>query len=488
MKWPIPRKAALPLVAGLLLCAPDALPGEPGPPDVSLLEATVEATVPGERGPPAGPAATGSSWKTLHAGMGDTQEPEAVDASERSPGERLTVFLLTVGQGDAIWERFSHNAIWIRDEESGWEAAFNWGVFDFDQVDFIPRLIRGTMLYRMAPWDPTAYLEETRREDRAAWLQELALTPEQKWDLLTYVQWNARPENTYYRYDYYRDNCSTRVRDALDRVLGGRIQAVTEADTTTHTYRWHTRRLLGNAPWAYLGIQTVLGPAADRPLTEWEEAFLPLRLMESMRRVRVPDGNGGLRPLVAEERQLLNSTRPPVPSRPPNALPWFLLVGVLWGGAILGLSWKGSRLGFPGRLALAVLAGGWALVAALAGTLLLGAWLFTDHSFWYRNLNLLQVNPLFLPSVLAFVLFLFRGTYPRWARMIAVLLGMIAGVGLLVYIFPMASQANGEILALTLPLNGALALGSVWLHSRPPVSHPTPSSHEKEPRSGGGKG
>jgi hypothetical protein len=223
-------------------------------------------------------------------------------------------------------------------------------------------------------------------------------------------------------------------------------------------------------------------------LTEWEEAFLPLRLMESIRRVQVPDGDGGLRPLVEEERQLLNTTRPPVPSRPPNALPWFLLAGVLWGGAILALSWKGSRLGFPGRLALAALAGGWALVAALAGTLLLGAWLFTDHSFWYRNLNLLQLNPLFLPAFLAFVLFLFRGTYPRWARQVAVLLGTIAGVGLLMHILPVAGQANGEILALTLPLNGALALGSVWLHSGRAVSHPTPSTHEKEQRSGGGKG
>jgi hypothetical protein len=128
------------------------------------------------------------------------------------------------------------------------------------------------------------------------------------------------------------------------------------------------------------------------------------------------------------------------------------------------------------------------LVATLAGTLLLGAWLFTDHSFWYRNLNLLQVNPLFLPLCLAFILFLFRGTYPRWAPQVAVLLGTIASVGLLMHILPVAGQANGEILALTLPLNGALALGSVRLHSGRPASHRTPPSHEKEPRRGSGKG
>lgn len=396
----------------------------------------------------------------LHSGVPETQDSAG---GQSQPGASLTVYLLTIGQGDAIWERFSHNAIWIRDEATGREAAYNWGIFSFDQVGFIPRLIRGTMLYKMAPYSPADYLEQTRWEDREAWIQELALTPQQKWDLLTFVEWNAQPENMNYRYDYYRDNCSTRVRDALDRVLEGRIRASAEATTTDHTYRWHTRRLLKDAPAAYLGIQTVLGPSADEPLTAWEEAFLPIRLMEEIREVQVPDGEGGTRPLVMREARLLETTRPPEPQAPPFAFPWFLLVGVLWGGAILGLSRGGSRLGFGGRLALAALAGGWALVAAIGGTLLLGAWLFTDHFFWYRNLNLLQMNPLFFPLSAAYLLFLFRGSFPRWARDMAAALGVIAAVGLVVTVLPGIRQANGEILALTVPLNAALVLGSFRL-------------------------
>jgi hypothetical protein len=463
-RYPIPPLGTFPLVAALLLSVPDALPGGQWPTAASPLETTAR----GDRSSTEDPREPDPRRAEGPEGPADIEgvpEPQATPPPQPHPGERLSVYLMTVGQGEAIWERFSHNAIWIRDQESGWEAAFNWGIFNFDQVDFIPRLIRGTMLYRMAPYDPQAFLEENRRENRAVWVQELALTPEEKWDLLTFVEWNAQPENMYYRYDYYRDNCSTRVRDALDRVLGGRIRVVAEADTTAHTYRWHTRRLLRDDPLVYLGIQTVLGPAADRPLTEWEEAFLPLRLMDLVRDIEVPDGTGGMRPLVVEERQLLGTTRPPVPAEPPFALPWFLLAGLLLGAGILALSRKGTDLAFLGRLALWALAGGWSLVAGLAGTLILGAWLFTDHSFWYWNLNLLQVNPLFFPLFLAFLLFLLRGVYPRWARDTAAGLGVMAGLGLLASLLPVTGQANGEILALTLPLNGALALGSFWLHT-----------------------
>lgn len=379
------------------------------------------------------------------------------------PGESLRVSLLTIGPGDAVWEKFSHNAILIQDVLGGWARAYNWGIFDFGQVDFIPRLIRGTMLYEMAPMDAEGALEEYRRTNRAVWLQELALTPQQRAELFTFVEWNARPENRDYRYDYYRDNCSTRVRDALDRVLGGSIRRVAQTDTTTHTYRWHTRRLLQTVPAAYLGIQTVLGAAADRPLTGWEEMFLPIRLMEQIREIPVPDGKGGTRSLVLRQRQLLESTRPSIPTAPPFAYPWFLLVGLLWGGGLLFLGRRGRAMGLGGRLALAALGGGWSLVASGAGTLLLGAWLFTDHVFWYRNLNLLQVNPFFLLLVPAFILHLFKRRFPRWGRDLAVVLAVVSGVGLLIWVLPGLGQENGEILALTVPLNGALAMAAVWL-------------------------
>jgi hypothetical protein len=120
-------------------------------------------------------------------------------------------------------------------------------------------------------------------------------------------------------------------------------------------------------------------------------------------------------------------------------------------------------------------------VAALCGVLLLGAWLFTDHVFWYRNLNLLQVNPLFLVLLPPFALYLFKGRFPQWGRDLAVALAMVAAVGLLVWAVPGIGQQNGEILALTFPVNLALGLSAVWLVQGPKVPAP---GKEEDSRSG----
>ncbi len=422
------------------------------PPRVA--DASAREAVPATASPrrPLGPGrdtapATASPLRPLGPGQ------DAAPATPPVQGASLRVFLLTIGRGGAVWERFGHNAIWIQDEASGQGAAYNWGIFDFDQLGFIPRLVRGTMLYSMRPYDPYHTLEDAQRADRRVWLQELALTPAQKWELLTFVQWNALPENRDYRYDYYRDNCSTRVRDALDRVLGGSIRAASEATSTSRSYRWHTRRLLRDVPLAYLGIQVVLGPRADRPLSAWEEMFLPTRLMEELRPIQVPDASGGLTPLVIQERMLRDSAGPPEPAGPPFALPWFLGVGMLWGGGLLESARRGrsGRLGW--RLAAFAAGAGWALLASLAGLLLLGAWLFTDHTFWYPNLNLLQANPLALPLTVAFLSSLRRGGMPRWGTNLAAALAVGSALGALLALVPGVGQANGELLAFTLPVN-----------------------------------
>src|SRR5688500_10567181 len=123
------------------------------------------------------------------------------------PASSLTVYLVTMGHGDAMWEKFGHNAIWFRDTTSGLDVAYNWGIFDFDDAEFIPRFLKGDMRYQMDGFDGTPMIAFYAEGDRSVWAQELELTPTQKQELLTFARWNARPENRYYRYDYCRDNC-----------------------------------------------------------------------------------------------------------------------------------------------------------------------------------------------------------------------------------------------------------------------------------------
>jgi hypothetical protein len=188
--------------------------------------------------------------------------------------------------------------------------------------------------------------------------------------------------------------------------------------------------------------------------------FLPGTLMDRIGDVQVPDGAGGSTSLVREERLLLPSDRLEAPVTTPFALPLFLVVGLLWGGGFLWLASAGSGLGAWGRLGVLSLGGGWSLLAALSGSLLLGAWAFTDHVFWYSNYNLFQLNPFFFPLPVAFLLFVFRSRFPGWGRVLAASLGILSILGLALELVPGLGQRNAEILALTLPINLALWVGT----------------------------
>ena len=339
-------------------------------------------------------------------------------AAQQEPGTRLQVYLLTMGQGVEVYERFGHNAIWIRDTAMNTDTAYNWGEFSFDQPHFIQNFLKGKMLYWMGaqPLDFMMYVYQVRQ--RSMWAQELNLTPAQKQQLLDFVRTNALESNKYYTYDYYRDNCSTRVRDVLDRILGGTLQRTLKARPADATYRSETRRLmladitptetlqqfpqsphsegkLGLTNIALVtGMDLAMGPRIDQPLTQWEASFIPMRLREYVRDLTITGPNGQQQPLVLSERQLVDAHRPDPPAQPPALLKWYIIAGSVLAGLFV---LAGSQLGRGwGRALFFVLAGLWTFVIGLVGTLIGGLWAFTDHVVTYGNENLLQANPIAL--------------------------------------------------------------------------------------------
>ena len=240
-------------------------------------------------------------WLT---GIG-TVEAGLVDA----PGENLEVSLVTYGPGDIYWERFGHNAIEIRDAASGQAVNFNYGIFDFDERGFLLNFARGHMHYMIdavrSDLDEQFYVDGGRSVTR----QQLALSGAQAAMLRDFLLWNMLPENARYNYDYLTDNCSTRVRDALNRVLDGRLQRLFTQRAAGMTYREQIDRLMGGLPWMMLPMDLGLGPFADQPLTKWQESFLPVVLQEQLRSARIGDGDGVPRPLIAAEQVIAARAR-----------------------------------------------------------------------------------------------------------------------------------------------------------------------------------
>ena len=386
--------------------------------------------------------------------------PAPLDAQGAAePGSELTISVITMGPGTAVWERFGHNAIRVTDAATGADTTYNYGMFDFGAERFFLKFAQGRPPYwtegHRADREIGAYI----RADRSVWSQELALTPAQKAALRDFLEWNSREENKYYGYDYFLDNCSTRVRDAIDRVLGGAIEAQTTNVPTGTTWRSHTRRLTAADLLAYTGLNIGLGPATDRPISAWEEMFLPLALRDHLRGIQVPAPGGGTRPLVRSEATEYVSSAPEPPAEPPVWWPRFLAAGLAIGALLLLLGERSRSCGVA-RFGFRFIAIGWSVVAGLAGVALAYLWGFTDHSAAHANQNLFQLSPLslllapLLPGVGA------RGGPGRWTVGLAVAVALLAVGGLLWKVLPLAQQVNGEIIALALPIQAAIGLAA----------------------------
>ena len=366
--------------------------------------------------------------------------PASIDAAAPRIG------VVTMGPGEVFWERFGHDAIVVEDPATRQATNYNFGFFDLAEDGFIGRFARGEMEYMLVALPLEDDLRYYRDVGRGARLQWLDLDPAQARALAAALAQNARPENARYRYDYYTDNCATRVRDALDTALGGLLRRQMQGRSSGDTYRGETVRLASPATWMWVGFDLGLGPYGDRPLSRWEQAFLPRRLADDLREAKRADG----RPLVVEEIELLPQRVAAEPAETPRLLwPW-LLAGVALGALVLVLARRAPRLLAGAALAF------W-LGCGLLGLVLVLGWASTAHHAMWANRNLLLLSPLcllLLPG--GWTLLRGRLPSPRFrALLVAVaVLALLACLPLWLQALP---QRNGAWIALLLPIHATFA-------------------------------
>jgi hypothetical protein len=296
--------------------------------------------------------------------------------------------LVTMQPGEEYWSRFGHNALLVQTAD-GQRTLYNYGFFDFEQPGFLLRFLRGHMLYQLVALPFESDIAYYAAQGRGVHLQWLRLAPDEATRLAEFLAWNALPENAEYRYDYFLDNCATRVRDALDAALGGGLRPQLIGRSRGLTYRMESQRLAAPQGWLYLGIHAGLGPFADRVLSRWDEGFVPMRLAEGLREARASDGG----PLVESELELLPHRLTAEREEPPRgSWPW-IAAGLLLAFGVAQAGHRSSRA--PRKLGVGLAAGFW-LLCGLGGLLLLALWSLTDHLAAHANANLLLLSPLTL--------------------------------------------------------------------------------------------
>lgn len=357
------------------------------------------------------------------------------------------VYLMTIAPGTLYWERFGHNAIIIDpapDQNAPFSLSvraisYNFGYFDMTEAGFLPNFIRGRMSYsgvQIPAIDDIVYYQA---QNRGIWLQKLNLDESAQQLLRQRLIFETSKPNERYQYDYFRQNCSTKLRDALNAAFDGELEKSVQGRATGQTFRSLGLAQAQGELWLYLGIHAGLGPSTDRPLSFYEEYFIPGKLMRG-----IADKSIKGEPIVLATQIL----KPDMPISPwqPDWRYFFGIAGLLIGVLIA----SAARLGVN-RITKLLPAGLCALAIGTFGALLLFLQL-TDHQDSHWNLNLFLFNPLWLAAAPGAGRILSK-TNVR--RLLNLALG-IAVFGAAIKVFPWIRQQNIEWVLLLLPIHYAI--------------------------------
>ena len=379
-------------------------------------------------------------------------------AHAAEPGAQLSISLLTMGPGEHPFTKFGHSALWVHDAATQRDEVYNYGTFAFHSRTALLDSIQGTLPYWLSVQSMRGTLHTYAGQGRSLLASELELTPAERVQLYAALRDNARPEHRYYRYDYYRDNCSTRVRDVVDSVLRGPMrQQMTQP--ATMSYREHTQRLVADDLLLYAVLDLAVGRETDSRLSFFDEAWLPERLHALFARTTVIR-DGQRLPLIRSERTLLGSRFSPPRSVPPRWGTRYAALGFGLGScfAALGLFARPGRAALRRTLAVLYIVLGTTL--GLLGCAICYLTFFSAHSAAASNFNVLLLPPWLLAlSVAGFGVM--RGKaraflLARWAALGALLASTLA-----LCLHALSNpQANLQELALTLPLWLGVALST----------------------------
>ncbi|OJT18019.1 hypothetical protein BO221_41730 [Archangium sp. Cb G35] len=398
-----------------------------------------------------------------------------------SQGQDLSIYLVTFGPGDDVASWFGHGSLVVEDQRLKQSRLYNYGMFSFDST-MLARYAMGRLEFWVDDAGPGGTFRFYRSLNRDVRLQELNLSPAQKVEMGRLLAVNVLPENRHYLYHHYNDNCVTRLRDAIDKVVGGQFHQAMSGPGRM-TLRDHTRRYSDVGPAMGLLLDFLMNDEIDKPVTRWQEAFLPDELERQAAELQVVGEDGQKHPLVAKTINIYAAQgRPVTPAEPPKYAPVLLVLGLLLGGVAAALGfWLGRSGGARApRILLGLqnlLVG---LVAGIPGLALFIMWLFTDHTVTYRNENLFLANPLTLLAV-PLGIQLMRGS-PRALERLRRLwrtLAALGVLGLVLKVLPTFDQDNWRLIALLLPLSmgleGACTLARLAAPSARPAEPLSPS-------------
>lgn len=296
----------------------------------------------------------------------------------------LRISLLTCTPGEELYSTFGHSAFRVIDSSKafndGWrDVVYNYGTFNFDDDGFYLKFIRGKLLYYVSAEYFSDFKDLYQSTNRGITEQVLILSATEKIAIQHFLNENLREENKYYKYDFFLDNCTTRLRDILKKLHDSSFcQKPVMPVGSRFRQAIHQYLDKNNKYWSKLGIDILLGQPCDIVMTPEQMQFLPNNLMKSL--------DSSNKPMVVSSQNLYPITNDITKGSFFTPFVVFSLLAIFI--VLLGYSKnrfvQGFLQGFDGLLF---------FLAGLLGIILICMWFGTDHSMTKNNFNLIWAWP-----------------------------------------------------------------------------------------------
>lgn len=317
--------------------------------------------------------------------------------------ENAKISVLTCGPGEPLYATFGHTALRVVDPDTDVDEVFNFGTFDFNTSNFYFKFLSGKLDYMLEVSDFDDFILEYIEDGRWVAEQVLHISREEKQRIYDSLNIVLLPENRFYRYDFFRNNCSTKVIDLILAFTADQSLIDSLKIKSGLTFRKALRPYIAGKEGVNLGINLLLGPFADQPMSKIQQTFLPEGLMEVLSQTKIAD------PSVIISPGDYEAAMPADPDLP-MILFWILLFIV-----VIEALWSKTSQRTSDRIDAVLFA-----IPGLLSLLFISLWIWSDHVSLHLNLNLLWANPLNLILVWAII-----KNKEKWIKVVAVLYALM---------------------------------------------------------------
>ena len=346
---------------------------------------------------------------------------------------RLRISLLTCTPGEELYSTFGHSAYRVIDSNSVTDIVYNYGTFNFDDDGFYLKFIRGKLRYYVSTENFRDFKYGYQSTNRGITEQVLNLSATEKTAIRNFLNENLKEENRYYKYDFFFDNCTTRLRDILKKQHDSAFsQKPVMPAGSSFRQAIHEYLNKNGKDWSKLGIDILLGEPCDAVMTAEQMEFLPDNLMKSL------DSSNANNRLVVSEQNLYpikedigkNSFFTPL------VVFSLLLITIILLGFIKNKIAYAFLQGFDGIFF---------FLTGVLGIILILMWTCTDHSMCKNNFNLLWAWPTH------FIMAFFVNSKKQWVKKYFAVTAIVLALVLLTWFF-LPQQMNTGLIPIILLL------------------------------------